>query len=153
MSRVLITGANGFIGSNLCLWFRNRGWEVDALVRESSDLHFLNGHDVRLIKGDLRFAEEIDVPEGTTHIIHAAALVSDLAGDTECARNIFDMTLNFVRRLRDSGGPLRRFVYVSTALTLGFGRRDISEDRPGRSAAFISSRGASWKRPPPRSGS
>ena len=55
MSRVLITGANGFIGSNLCGWFRGRGWEVDALVRESSDLHFLDGLDVRLIKGDLRF--------------------------------------------------------------------------------------------------
>jgi len=137
VSRVLITGANGFIGSNLCRWFRDRGWEVDALVRESSDLHFLDGQDVRLIKGDLRFAEEIDVPDGTTHVIHAAALVSDFAGDAECARNIFDLTRNFVRRLRDSGAPLRRFVYISTALTLGFGRRDISEDRPGRSAAFL----------------
>ena len=47
------------------------------------------------------------------------------------------MTRNFVRRLRDSGVPLRRFVYISTALTLGFGRRDISEDKPGRSAAFM----------------
>ncbi len=137
MSRVLITGANGFIGSNLCGWFRGRGWEVDALVRESSDLHFLDGLDVRLIKGDLRFPEEIDLPAGTTHIIHAASLVSDLAGDEECARHIFDMTRNFVRRLRDSGVPLRRFVYISTALTLGFGRRDISEDKPGRSAAFM----------------
>ena len=81
VSRVLITGANGFIGSNLCLWFRDRGWEVDALVRESSDLHFLEGHDVRIIKGDLRFAEQIDVPDGTTHVIDAAALVSDFAGD------------------------------------------------------------------------
>ncbi|MCX6569521.1 MAG: NAD-dependent epimerase/dehydratase family protein [Candidatus Aminicenantes bacterium] len=137
MSRILITGANGFVGSNLCGWFRERGWEVDALVRESSDLHFLDGLDVRLIKGDLRFPEEIDLPAGTTHIIHAAALVSDLAGDEECARHIFDMTRNFVRRLRDSGAPLRRFVYISTALTLGFGRRDISEDKPGRSAAFM----------------
>ena len=137
MSRVFITGANGFVGSNLCRWFRDRGWEVDGLVRESSDLHFLRGLDVRLVKGDLREAEKIDLPAGTTHIVHAASLVSDTAGDEDCARNIFDMTRSFVRRVRTSGIPLERFVHISTALTLGFDGRDISEERPGRSAAFL----------------
>jgi nucleoside-diphosphate-sugar epimerase len=137
VKRVLITGANGFIGSNLCRWFLGRGWEVDALVRESSDLHFLEGLDVRLVKGDLRFSERIDLPAGTTHILHSASVVSDTAGDEECSRNIFDMTRSFIRRIRETGAPLERFVYVSTALTLGFGRRDISEERPGRSAAFL----------------
>jgi len=137
VSRVLVTGANGFIGSNLCRWLRGRGWQVDALVRESSDLHFLEGLDVRLVKGDLRFADRIDLPAGTTHIVHAAALVSDVAGDEACSRNIFDMTRGFIGRIRASGLPLRRFVYVSTALTLGFDGRGISEERPGRSAASL----------------
>jgi len=137
VSRVLITGANGFVGSNLCRWFRQRGWEVDALVRESSDLHFLEGLDVRLLKGDLRFSDRIDLPAGTTHVVHSASLVSDTADDEECGRNIFDMTRSFVRRIRESGAPLRRFVCISTALTLGFDGRDISEERRGRSAAFM----------------
>jgi nucleoside-diphosphate-sugar epimerase len=137
VSRLLITGANGFVGSNLCRWFRERGWEVDALVRESSDLHFLEGLDVRLLKGDLRFSGRIDLPAGTTHIVHSASLVSETADDEECGRNIFDMTRSFVQRIRESGVPLRRFVHISTALTLGFDGRDISEERRGRSAAFM----------------
>jgi nucleoside-diphosphate-sugar epimerase len=137
LSRVFITGANGFVGSNLCRWFLDRGWEVDGLVRPSSDLHFLADLDVRLVRGDLRDAGRISLPPATTHIIHAASLVSDTAGDEDCAGNIFDMTRAFVRRIRAAGIPLERFVYISTALTLGFDGRDISEERPGRSAAFL----------------
>ncbi len=137
MSRVLVTGANGFVGSNLCRWLLGRGWKVDALVRESSDLHFLEGLDVRLIKGDLRFSDRIDLPAGTTHIVHAAALVSDTAGDEDCSRNIFDMTRSLVRRIRASGLPLQRFVYISSALTIGFDGQDISEERRGRPATFV----------------
>lgn len=137
MNQVFITGANGFVGSNLCRWFLGRGWRVDGLVRGSSDLHFLAGLDVRLVRGDLRDTAGLALPAETTCVVHAAALVSDTAGDDDCARDIHDATLALVRRIREAGTPLRRFVYISTALTLGQGRRDISEDRPGRSALEV----------------
>ncbi|MCK7476647.1 MAG: phosphatase PAP2 family protein [Candidatus Moduliflexus flocculans] len=67
VSRVFVTGANGFVGSNLCRWFRERGWEVDALVRESSDLHFLRGpRRPARSRATSGIAERIDMPAGTT---------------------------------------------------------------------------------------
>jgi nucleoside-diphosphate-sugar epimerase len=137
MNRVLVTGANGFIGSNLCRWFLDRGWAVDGLVRGSSDLHFLEGLDVRLVRGDLRSSERIDLPRETEFIVHTAALVSDMADDDDCDRNIFEITRGLVRRIRSLGLPLRRFVYVSTALTLGVGSRRISEEHRGRSVLAV----------------
>ena len=35
--KVFITGANGFIGSNICRRFLARGWDVAGLVRPAAD--------------------------------------------------------------------------------------------------------------------
>lgn len=137
MSKVLITGANGFIGSNLCRHFLAKGWAVQGIVRESSDLHFLRGLDVELIRGDLCDPDRIPIPGDTSYVIHTAALVSDNAQSDECDRNISRLTDDLVRRLQSPGIALRRFVYISTALTLGFNGLGISEANPGESAEFL----------------
>lgn len=137
MNSVFVTGANGFIGSNLCRFLAEAGWTVSGLVRSTSDLHFLDGVDVRLVRGDLRDAASFRIPEGVTHIIHSASVVSDIADEETCRCNIFDLAKNLLEAVRTSGVPLQRLVYVSTALTLGFGTADISEERPGRPADFI----------------
>jgi len=137
MNKVFITGANGFIGSNFCRHLTAAGWDVSGLVRPASDLHFLDGVGIRLVKGDLCDPSSFRIPDGVTHIIHSASVVSDVAGADTCRRNIFDLTRNLVGIIRGSAVALRRLVYVSTALTLGYGTADISEEHPGISADFI----------------
>ena len=131
MPSVLITGANGFIGSNLCRHFLDRGWEVHGLVRPSSDLHFLEGLPVRLITGDLLEAPRIDFPERVDAIIHSASVVSDIVGLEWSIRGIYDPTVRFVEALRAAGVSFDRFVYISTTLVLGWHGFNISEERPG----------------------
>lgn len=42
MSKAIVTGATGFIGSNLCKHLIRNGWEISVIVRSSSDLSSIN---------------------------------------------------------------------------------------------------------------
>jgi nucleoside-diphosphate-sugar epimerase len=137
MESVLITGANGFIGSNLCAHFTRRSFRVYAMVRPTSDLHFLDGLDVELVHGDLADPASIRIPPGVSFIVHAASTVSDFAGEKEARRNTVETTKNLVGAVRARGISLKRFIYISSTLVLGCGRLGISEAAPGRSMRFL----------------
>jgi len=135
--KILITGANGFVGSNLCRHFLNKGWDVYGLVRRTSDLHFLKNLDLKLICGDLLYPEKIEIPDDIGYVIHSASLVSDTADVDMCHKNIYLLAVNLVRKILSLPRLPRRLVYISTALTLGFNGLNISEERPGESAQFF----------------
>jgi nucleoside-diphosphate-sugar epimerase len=135
--KVFITWANGFIGSNLCRWFLTKGYEVFGLVRRSSDLHFLEGLPVKLVYGDLRDSQSFELPEDFDYLVHAAAVVSDMASESECEPGIYGTTVNLVRKVLDKGTRPKRFVYISTTLVLGYLGTNLSEENPGRKADFL----------------
>jgi nucleoside-diphosphate-sugar epimerase len=131
MDRVLVTGANGFIGSNLCRYFLQRSYEVYGLVRESSNLHFLEALPVRLVRGDLAAPQSIRLPDRIDYVIHAASVASEQASRSAAIRNIHDTTVNLVSLLEGRGVALRRFIYISSTLVLGYKGGNISEENPG----------------------
>lgn len=137
MEKVFVTGSNGFIGSHVCRDLLERGYDVYGLVRPTSDLRFLEGLNVKLVTGDLSDPDRIDIPSGIAAVVHSASVVSDLADERECDRRIYRLAVNLVERLKKTGCRLKRFVYVSTALTLGFDGLDISEERPGKPLRFM----------------
>ena len=53
MNRVLVTGANGFIGAHVVRAALDAGVEVRAMVREGSDQRALDGLPVEIVYGDL----------------------------------------------------------------------------------------------------
>jgi dihydroflavonol-4-reductase len=137
MEKVFITGANGFIGSSLCQYLLDRGYDVHGLVRPGSDRHFLEGLPVKLVTGDLRWPDRIPIPSNIDFVIHSASVVSDQARPKECREQIYRLAVNLVERLGRLGCRPGRIIYLSTALTLGYGGLDISEAKPGRSAMSL----------------
>jgi 2-alkyl-3-oxoalkanoate reductase len=78
MSRVMITGATGFIGSHVTRAFIAHGLTVRCLVRPSSNLANLEGLDVELRCGDIRVKESlVNAFQGCDAVIHIAARVAD----------------------------------------------------------------------------
>ncbi len=135
--KIFITGANGFIGSNLCRYFLGKGFEVYGLVRRTSDLHFLAGLPVKLIFGDLLEPKGFNIPPDLDYIVHAASLTSDLASEEECESGIYQLTVNFVQKISELEIQPKKIIYISTGLTLGYSRENISEENPGLSAEFL----------------
>lgn len=81
MVRVLVTGANGFVGQNLIPSLLQRGDEVLCLVRRSSQLDALKPYPVRLLFGDITAAESL--PEAVREV----EVVYHLAGCTRARRD------------------------------------------------------------------
>jgi len=137
MQNVLITGANGFIGSNLCRHFLDKDYNVYGLVRKTSDLHFIEKLNVNLIYGDLNAVEKIEWPKNLDIVVHCASVVSDAADDECCESNIYNSTINLVNQITKNRVNLKKFIFMSSALVLGYRKLNISEKNPGESASHL----------------
>jgi dihydroflavonol-4-reductase len=80
MSRALITGANGFVGSNLARWLCAKGWQVRGLVRN----HLLHG---KLVEMGVELAPgQLDDPDSLSAAAKDVDYVFHLAGRVAALR-------------------------------------------------------------------
>ncbi len=89
MDAVLVTGATGLIGSNICKVLREQGRRVRALVRPGSEVEPLAALGIELVEGDI--TEPADVRragDGIGAIVNSAALLGgssqDMAAQEAC---------------------------------------------------------------------
>jgi nucleoside-diphosphate-sugar epimerase len=76
---ILVTGATGLVGANLCRLAVERGMAVRALVREGSDVEGLGAMDVEIIRGDVTSADDVHLAaKGVGGVLHTAALVAGI---------------------------------------------------------------------------
>lgn len=98
MSKVLITGATGFIGSHVAETFCEKGIDVGCLVRRESGLLNIEGLPVRLESGDLRDSVSLTKAlKGYDSVIHIAAKASDWGAYETFYQTNVEGTLNVLR--------------------------------------------------------
>jgi UDP-glucose 4-epimerase len=134
MTRVLVTGGGGFIGSNLVRGLLERGDEVRVLDNFSTGNRTnLEGLDIEVVEGELRSYERVhNAVRGVDVVFHLGALgsVPRSVQDplTSSAVNV-EGTLNVLLAARDEG--VRRVVYSSSSSVYGTRRElPVSEDQP-----------------------
>lgn len=117
--KVLVTGATGFIGSHLSEELVRRGHKVTCLVRENSDLKWIENTELKIIIGDCRKIESLyKAVDGIDYIFHLAGLTKACSEtDFFCANA--DGTKNIITATLENNPNLKRFVYISSLAAVG----------------------------------
>lgn len=121
--RVLVTGATGFVGSQVTAALVSRGEQVRVLRRQSSPLIALDGLDVEHCFGDILEPDAVAAAvRGCDVVYHVAALSSYWRAK---AHDIYRINVEGTRIVMDAclRAGVRRVVHTSSAAAIGL-RRD-----------------------------
>jgi nucleoside-diphosphate-sugar epimerase len=117
--KALVTGANGFTGSNLVKRLLKDGYEVRGLVRSTSNLSRLANCDVKLVYGDVSDRSILQKAIASVDVVfHTAAYVElGLVDEGKMERANVEGTKAVMETARDAG--VSKVVYCSTIGVFG----------------------------------
>jgi nucleoside-diphosphate-sugar epimerase len=131
---VLVTGAAGFIGSNLVPELLRLGNRVTCLVRPGEDIRHIRGLACRIVYGDLLDKATLAAAVvGAEYIFHLAAVMGGVTPEALLQVNCTG-TKNLVEACREQGVAPERFLFVSSATVMGPSGKDapLNEEAPCR---------------------
>lgn len=130
--KVLVTGATGFVGSQLAAALVRQGHEVRVLRRKTSSTIALEGLDLEHVYGDILEPETVQAAvQGCERVFHVAALSSYWRAK---AQEVYRVNVEGTRIVMDAclkaGTP--RVVHTSSAAAIGVRRdgRPADETQP-----------------------
>ncbi|TAN06958.1 MAG: NAD-dependent epimerase/dehydratase family protein [Rhodanobacteraceae bacterium] len=138
-TRVLVSGANGFVGSAVVRALVRHDYAVRGLVRASSNVSNLSGLEVEIVHGDLLDPSSLEhALTGCEGLFHVAADYRLWAPDPRViGRTNLRGTHNILVAAQRRG--VRRIVHTSSVATLGLNAdaTPADEETPSRLADMI----------------
>ncbi len=124
--KILITGGAGFIGSNLCEYFLNKGYEIVCVDNFATGYrhniqHLLSNEKFTLMEGDIRNYDDCKkAVTGVDYVLHQAALGSvprSIADPISANEVNISGFLNMLHASKEAG--VKRFIYAASSSTYG----------------------------------
>lgn len=136
--KILVTGADGLLGSNLVRELLSRGHVIRAFVQPGRQQKTLEGLPIEKSAGNLLNPDEvIKAAEGCEAIIHCAASTAVWPIRSEIINKVnIDGTKNIIQAVYKNN--IQRLIYVGTANSFGFGSKSQPgvEGNPYKSATY-----------------
>jgi dihydroflavonol-4-reductase len=129
--RILVTGADGLLGSNLVRELLAQGHQVRALIQPGSRSPTLDGLDLERVNGDL-----LDQGDGLRGallgceaVYHCAAVTNQWADAGLTWKVNYEATARLAEACQEAG--VSRLIYVGSASSFQFGPRERPGDESG----------------------
>ena len=121
MEKVLVTGANGMLASNLIDELLRKGYGVVGMVRRRSSYRGVQSDNLELFEGDFKNPEHLEKAlQGCTGLFHVAAITDQSLLKYEDYEAVNCKPIASMVETAIKCG-VKRFLFVSTANTIGNG--------------------------------
>ncbi len=115
---ILITGATGFLGRNLCEYLVGQGYAVRALVRPTSEASFLETLGVEIARGDVWDADSVNrAMVGCDYVVHAAAHFRLWGPARPFTKTNVEGTHHVLEAALQA--QVKKFIHISTIIVVG----------------------------------
>lgn len=132
---ILVTGANGLVGSYLCRFLVNQGKQVRAIKRSEGNLRLVAdiANKIEWVDGDVNDIGSLDdAMQGVEQIYHCAAVISYVGKNANHLMQVnVEGTANVVNLALDNN--IKKLVHISSIAALGrTGKKDevVTEATP-----------------------
>ena len=126
MSKVLITGANGFIGANIVRAAIEKEYDVKAFVRKTSDISTIKDLQIEFAYGDLRDVKSVSkAMDDCDYIIHGGAIYTFVPmwfwADPVKIKAIYDVNVWATDKLLESAleKGIKKVIFTSSESAIG----------------------------------